>query len=198
MKDLSDEQIIDLKNFNHDKNDALLTAKKNTQDNNTEKKDEKNKYPQNNSLEWRASEFYYFAKSKLWFIVMFFITAIVEFYFIISGDFFAFATFLLIFFVLFLYAVKKPRILSLKINNRGAYIDGKLYEFGNMKSFWISYEPPEIKKIYFKKNETLYTDLILPLGGQDPVIARNFLKKYLPEEKKEESLLEVFVRKIRF
>lgn len=196
MKELSDEQVVDLKSLDRDKNDVVGSVVEGVVQNN--KLNVNDNYSRNGAMEWQALEFQYFSKSKAWFAVLFFIAAAVEIYFIISKDFFAFATFLLVFFVVFLYAVKKPRLLRLEINNQGVYIDGKLYALDEIKSFWLSYDPPETKEIFFKRSGTMYAGLVLPLGNQDPVIARNFLKKYLPEVKKEESLFEALMKKIRF
>lgn len=183
MKELSDEQIVDLKSIESGNGDKSVNN---------------DSYSRNGAMEWRAPEFKYFPKSRVWFVILFFIAAIIEIYFIVYGDFFAFATFLLVFFVVFLYAVKKPRLLRLKIDRLGVHVDGKLYAFDEIKSFWLFYDPPETKELFFKRNGTLYSDLILPIGNQDPVIIRNFLKKYLPEIKKEESLFEALMKKVGF
>ncbi|MEK7627082.1 MAG: hypothetical protein AAB397_00670 [Patescibacteria group bacterium] len=198
MKQSSDEQIVDLKGLDLGKGDAVFSDKSAVESDKSDKLINNDNVSRNNAMEWQALEFQYFSKSRIWFAVLFFIAVVIEIYFIVSGDFFAFATFLLVFFVVFLYAVKKPRFLRLKIDNQGVYIDSKLYAFDEMKSFWLSYDPPEIKEIFFKRKGTIYADLIIPLGNQDPVIARIFLKKYLPEVKKEESLFEALMKKIRF
>ena len=198
MKQSSDEQIVDLKSSDRGKSDVVFSHRSAVDDRNSDKLINNDNSPRNDAMEWQALEFQYFSKSKAWFAVLFFIAAAIEIYFIIYGDFFTFATFLLIFFVVFLYAVKKPRLLRLKIDNQGVCIDGKLYAFDEMKSFWLFYDPPETKEIFFKRSGTMYVDLALPLGNQDPVIMRNFLKKYLPEVKKEESLFEALMKKIRF
>ena len=198
MKQSSDEQIVDLKGLDRDKSDIIFSDQNAVESGKSDKYINNDNASRNNAMEWQAPEFQYFSKSKVWFTVLFFIAAAIEIYFIVYGDFFAFATFLLVFFVVFLYAVKKPRLLRLKIDNQGVYIDGKLYSFDGIKSFWLFYDPPETKEIFFKRSGTMYTDLALPLGNQDPVIMRDFLKKYLPEVKKEESLFEALMKKIRF
>jgi hypothetical protein len=151
-----------------------------------------------NHFEWTAPEFEHYRKSKSWFIV----TGL------IAGGLFLWALFtknilfaLLIglsYFSIATYALKKPKEIHLAITPRGIKIDQALYEFENLKSFWIFYDPPEIKELSLRSKKTIMPYIKIPLGEQNPVKVRQILIKYLPERRHKESLIDNLARQMRF
>ncbi len=57
-----------------------------------------------------------------------------------------------------------------------------LYEFKELKNFWIIYEPPKVKKLFFSFRSGFRPDLIIPLQDQNPLQIRRALAPYLPED----------------
>lgn len=153
---------------------------------------------QKESLEWVAPEFDYFPKSKNWFLVSSG-SAVLLFGWASFSKNFLFAFLIgLAFFSFLVYAFKKPRPVHLAITPKGVSIDQTIYQFENLKSFWIFYDPPRLKEISFHSKKTLMPYLKIPLAEQNPVEARALLIKYLPEKQQEESALENISRHLKF
>ena len=113
MKQSSDEQIVDLKGLDLGKGDAVFSDKSAVESDKSDKLINNDNVSRNNAMEWQALEFQYFSKSRIWFAVLFFIAVVIEIYFIVSGDFFAFATFLLVF-LWYFYTQSKTAFFAFK------------------------------------------------------------------------------------
>ena len=102
------------------------------------------------------------------------------------------------YFSITVFALKKPREINLAITAKGIKIDKTLYEFDNLKSFWIFYEPPQIKELSLRSKKTVMPYIKISLGEQNPVEVRQTLLKYLPERRHKESLVDNLARSLRF
>jgi len=96
------------------------------------------------------------------------------------------------------YTLKKPREVRISITPRGVNTGYTLYEFDNLKSFWIFYDPPEVKELSLRSKKILMPYVKIPLGDKNPVKIREMLIQYLPEKKQEESLIESLARRFRY
>ena len=151
-----------------------------------------------NRFEWTAPEFTQYEKSKSWFLTLGLIAAGLFIWALFAKNI-LFALFIgLSYFLICVYAFKKPNNLRLSISIRGIRINKTLYPLDNLKSFWIFYEPPEIKELSVRSKKTIMPYIKIPLGEQNPVEIRRFLIKYLPEKRQEESLIDNLSRQFRF
>jgi hypothetical protein len=101
-------------------------------------------------------------------------------------------------FLIIVYALKEPTIVSFSITPLGISVDGVLYGYSNINSFWIFYDPPEIKELDIKLNSGFFPYLSIPLGKTDPNDIRRILLEYLPEKKGKLSVADDIARKLRF
>lgn len=149
-------------------------------------------------IQWRAPEFEKYEKSKTWFIVagIFFLGLIGLSIWMKSPS--MIVSFALMGLVIFLFALRKPRQVKFAITSKGIMVNERLYRFDDLKSFWIFYDPPEIKKISFESKKTLKPYIIIPLAEQNPVEVRKILVKFLPEIEQEESVIDVLARRLKF
>lgn len=78
----------------------------------------------------------------------------------------------------------------------GLELGKHFYEYKRVKKFWIIYEPPLVKKLFFEFKSSLKPDLIVPLENINPLKVRDILLKYLVEdlEKEEEPVSEAIGR----
>ncbi len=148
------------------------------------------------NFEWRAPEFEKYEKSAGWFIAVGLIGLIVFTIALFMENFiFAFIVVLAIF-IVFVYALKEPRIIQFEINDEGITIDGRLHPYEDFKSFWIFSSPSIALSV---KSKRLFTPLIkIPLADQAPVKVRQELTRFVPEEKQEESLIDTLSRYLKF
>ena len=150
------------------------------------------------SMEWSAPEFFYFEKTEIWFVVSGLI-ALALFVLALWTRNILFALMIILgYFSITAYAIKKPKDITVNIGPQGIKIDNTLYLFDNLKSFWIFYEPPELKEIGLLSKKTIMPHIKIPIGEQDPAEIKKVLIKYLPEKKQDESLIDNLPRQLRF
>jgi hypothetical protein len=149
-------------------------------------------------LEWTALEFQQYSKNTSWFVVGGLIAFSLFLWAALTKNFLLVILVILGYFTVMAFALKKPRKIRLAITPRGVMIDRVLYRFDNLKSFWIFYDPPELKELSLRSKKTIMPYIKIPLGQQNPVKVRQVLLKYLPERKQEESLIDNLARSLRF
>lgn len=90
-----------------------------------------------------------------------------------------------------------PKAISSAVYAEGLVIDGKIYNYEQIKSFWISYG--DLPKVRFQLVGRFAGILTMPLGEEDPEQIRLFLAKHLPEEEdRGEDVTDIINRIIRF
>lgn len=149
-------------------------------------------------IEWKAPEYEYIKKSPDWFWAVGIITiALLVSAFFLKSFLFGFLV-LLAGFSIALYGAKKPSIVSFSIGPRGVKIGEMLYEYGNLKKFWVNYDPPQKKELLLESKKTLMPHITIPLADENPEEIRNYLVKFLKEEKIEESLIMTIAKLLKF
>lgn len=161
-------------------------------------KTSKTKKPGPTKIEWTAPEFKKYKKGKKWFILPALIGLGILIIAILSKNFLLAIATILAAFVVYLYALKKPRKIKFSISGKGIQVAKNIYRFEDLKSFWIFYEPPEVKEISIRSKKTFIPYVKIPLGDQNPVEIRKFLLKFLPERRHPESVIDEWMRKARF
>ena len=149
-------------------------------------------------LEWTAPEFEHQEKDKSWFLISGLIAAGLFIWAIFAKNFLFALLVSLAYFSIAVYAVKKPREIKLAITSRGVKVDRTLYEYDNLRSFWIFYNPNGIKELSVRSRKTIMPYIKIPLGETNPAKVRKILIKYIPEKKQEESLVDNLARQARF
>ena len=151
-----------------------------------------------NEIHWEAEEFAYHPKDSQWFITAGIVAIGIFASLLILKNIFGAATILLFFIIIYLYATKKPDIISVTINTRGVAVKNKLTSYSNIASFWILYEPP-IKELIIIRKEHFTPKITIPLGNTNPIEIRNILlANAVKEKEEEESLADVIARRLRF
>lgn len=150
------------------------------------------------TLKWIAPEFEHYQKNKMWFIVVGLIATALIIWALLSRNFLFALLIGLSFFSIIVYGLKKPRNIHLAITPKGVKVGKTLYEFSNLKSFWIFYDLPKLKEISIRSKKTFMPYIKLPLGEQNPINVRRMLIKYLPEKKQERSVIENLAKELRF
>jgi len=164
----------------------------------SENQQNKNNEEQLIDIQWTAPEFEKREKSPAWFLAVG-IFALIFFTIALLMKNFIFAVLIIIsVFAIFIYAIKTPRQINFKIDGKGLWIGEKLYPYEELNSFWIFFEPSQIKELSIKSKKILAPLIKIPLLDQDPVLIRQALIKFIPEEKQEESLVDIIARGIGF
>jgi len=58
----------------------------------------------------------------------------------------------------------------------------KFYPFSELEKYWIIYNPPEVKTLYFEPKNIIKHRLSVPLLDADPLLIRSYLNQYLFED----------------
>jgi hypothetical protein len=138
---------------------------------------------------WNFSEFIKYKRSQGWYIFMAIMTIGLLLFAIFTNNF-LFAVIIIIFsIILILFDLKEPILIKFQIFERGIQVAEKFYFWRELENFWIIYQVPGIKNLYFKFQNFIKPNLTIPLENQNPVRIREILLKYLKEdlEQKDES-----------
>ena len=97
---------------------------------------------------------------------------------------------------MFILHNKEPLEIEFKITQNGIEINNEKYSFKDLENFWVVYEPPHVKNLYFKFKASFKPTLIIPLLDKNPIKVREILKEYLLEDldKESESNVESLAR----
>ena len=149
---------------------------------------------------WTFPEYVKYNHSRRWYITAFIIFIALIFYNFKTDNF----LFIIILVMLALIIVKshkkKPIKIKFSITESGIILNNTFYDYNNnLNKFWIVYNPPEVKKIYFEFKNMLRTHLIIPITDQSPLDLRDILLEYLDEdlEKEGESTAEALGRLLK-
>ncbi|MCX6714044.1 MAG: hypothetical protein NTV48_02990 [Candidatus Vogelbacteria bacterium] len=113
---------------------------------------------------------------------------------IIFGNFLLAIIILIGAFSLYMYEIRIPKMIKVKITNKGVILGHELYSYEKIKSFWITEEdedsdnlPPKLL-IYYDRS--LMPTITIYLEEMSPTKVRAFLKKFGEEEKRPPSVSE--------
>ncbi len=152
----------------------------------------------NENIEWKAPEYEFREKSPDWFWAVGIISVALIFLSVIFKNFLLAVLILVGGFSLILYSAKKPNIVSFSLTPRGIKIGNKIYDYENLKCFWLNYNPPTRKELLIESKKTFMPHVAIILGGQNPNEIRNYLLRFMKEEKIEESLITSIAKLIGF
>lgn len=147
--------------------------------------------------EWDAPEYIYHEKNKRWYMYVLGFTAAAITLAIIFDSGLSALIFGLIGAIIMFTANQKPKHLKFSISPLGILAGERHFEFSHLDSFWIHYMPG-VQELSLKSKKIFSPYVKIPLGNQDPVFIRNMLISYLPEERQEEELTDMLMRKIKF
>lgn len=103
-------------------------------------------------------------------------------------------TFILIGIVGYIFLQKEPKVLDFSINYKGIIAGNEIYEFENLKSFWIFYDPPYEKILSLRSKGSFAPYIHIPVNNADPVRIREILINFIPEVKQEHNLVDTVER----
>ena len=94
-----------------------------------------------------------------------------------------FIVLLAMFTIVYFYAERKgPPMVRVAITEDGLLIQNKLIEYKEFESFYIIYQPPGIKNIYFQPKSHIKPLMMVPLGEENPIEIRKMLLEFLEED----------------
>jgi|SRR3989344_2442267 len=150
-------------------------------------------------ITWTAPEFIHYPKSGKWYVLLGIAGAALVAFFLFKRDFLTSMMFVLLFLMAFFFSRAKPRQIHITLGPRGVKLNESLMTYQQIKTFWLVYEPPDIKTLNFETSAYLNRFLSLQMQDQDPVEIRDFLLDYLLEDlDRQERISDKISRTLRF
>ena len=132
--------------------------------------------------EWDFPEYQQYKRTGVWYF----------WYIVISVAFLIFAIFtanplfaiiiVMVDVIIFFQGKKDPHQIHFQITEDGIILDKKLYTYSRIENFWVIYNPPEVKELFFEFKSAIRPELAVPLQDNNPVRIREFLLQYLEED----------------
>jgi len=150
--------------------------------------------PKDVLVHWRGPDFEHYPRSKKWYTGVSIIIALIVFYAVWTDSIIMAIVFILIWLVGYLQLSQPQIVIDFAITYDGILVGDEIYNFDDIKSFWIFYEPPHTRIISLHMKGYLRPYLHIPLHQVDPVIVHENLIEFIPEEKQEQNLVDVVER----
>jgi hypothetical protein len=142
-------------------------------------------------FQWEAPEYEYIEKHPKWYWIMGIVLLAIIVYAIITNSLLMAITFILIGMLGYIYAEREPRLIRMEINPDGVIADKIMYEYDDLKSFWIFYEVDSgFKVLSLHSQKTFLPHIHIPVGDANPILIREVLLNYLPEIRQEMTLID--------
>lgn len=145
-------------------------------------------------LRWRAPEYEKYEKGERWYLYVALVLLAIIAYAVYTDSPIMAITFVLIGVVGYIFLNREPQTIDFAVTQDGIIAGREMYDFDNIKSFWIFYEPHDIKVISLHTKSTLMPFVHIPIHDEDPVEIRRVLLEYIPEVKQDPSLVDTFER----
>ncbi len=141
-------------------------------------------------ISWEFPEYERHDRSFVWYLVAFIVIAGLLLYSVLTVNFLFSVIIIILVIINFFYFIREPRKVGFKITEDGIELDGKFYLYKELKNFWVIYDPPKVKSLYFDFKSSFSPLVPVSLEDQDPLRVRKVLLDYLEEdlEKEEESV----------
>jgi len=137
---------------------------------------------------WEFPEFKKFKKSKIWYLVAIIVLALLVLFSVLTTNY-LFIVIIGLFVVIYVMRNRlDPGLLPIQLTEDGVVIGEKtFYEWAEIKTFWIIYEPPEVKNLYLDFRSSFRATVSVSLENQNPLNIRKILLNYLKEDTEKEN-----------
>ena len=151
-------------------------------------------------MQWTAPEYKQYDRPKSWYLALLLIAGGLIVYSLITANYLLVIITVILAVIVNSITRNNPKDLDIAVTTKGVKIGEKLYTFTeDLNSFWILYDPPELKTLNFKRQQRFMPEISIQLEKQNPLKLREFLLEYLEEEiEKEEHMADQISRKLGF
>jgi hypothetical protein len=137
---------------------------------------------------WKFEEFKKGHRGKTWYTIAGLLGALLLIYAVVTENFTFAVLLVLMAFVYFMLEWSAPGPVRCTIGDTGIIIGGKFYRYTDIESFWILFQPPIVKNLYFRFKGSKSPKFSIPLEDIDPVALRQILLAFLTEDLEQEDM----------
>lgn len=138
-------------------------------------------------ISWSFPEHEKYERSRRWYIVAGIIAALLFAYALLNSNWLFALIIVMVIMIIFINHHSEPRQIEFTLDHDGMRLGGKQYKYKEIKNFWIIYEPPTVKKIFFVFMSSSKPILSVPIEKENPMDVRAFLRQYLEEDLEQEA-----------
>lgn len=132
--------------------------------------------------QWMVKEYDRYERGRSWYIVVAVLAVLMVLYGMVSNNFIFSLIIILAIIILYLQSRREPIAVPFRIAELGVIVGDRLYSYGELASFYIIYQPPDVKTLFIVTKQFFRPNLRIPLGDTDPNDIRSTLRGYLPED----------------
>ncbi len=148
---------------------------------------------------WTVDEYERHERGPVWYAVAFLVGLSLVMYAIVTRNFLFAIVIIMVGVIIALSALREPQRIPFMVTTRGVALGRQFVPYKELRSFWILYEPPQLKNLYVDFRSPITPHLVIPLEDQDPVELRQTLLEFIAENQtqEEESMTEILGRVLK-
>lgn len=131
---------------------------------------------------WSFQEYSKHERSQVWYITAIIVLGLMISYAVITYNFLFLILLVLTAIIVILQIKNKPKRVKCEITEQGIQLGRKFYKYEDLDCFWVIYNPPKIKNLFFEFKNKFKHRITVPLGQQNPVKVRSLLLEFLDED----------------
>ncbi|MFA6215365.1 MAG: DUF5673 domain-containing protein [Patescibacteria group bacterium] len=132
-------------------------------------------------FQWQFPEFPKYERDKKWYTWGAVAVVLFLLYSVFAANFlFGLITIIAALIVMLFH--RSENTVDFEITEDGIAVGKSFYEYKKIKNFYIFYEPPEIKTLYFEPKNIFSPRIPISLENENPVKIREVLRQYLEED----------------
>ncbi|MEO8638132.1 MAG: hypothetical protein ABI430_04505 [Candidatus Taylorbacteria bacterium] len=140
------------------------------------------------ALTWNAPEYEPRLRTSDWYWSLWIITVALSVTAIIFKNVLLGILLLVMAFSVTLFARRHPRIIKLRVDGKGVYIEDTLYPYISLESFFVEDIPGPRSKLILKSKKKLLSYIIVPVEDRTQDEVRYILSGFIPEVEHREPL----------
>ena len=150
--------------------------------------------------EWTIQEYEQHTRELLWYVIMISLGLILVIYGMVTGNFLFSLIIILFAIILFLQSHQQPGQVLFQITDLGIIIGKRFYLYSEFESFYVIYNPPEVKTLYLETKNGMRPLVRIPLLDKNPIEVKHALREFLLEDtdKEEEPVSDRLARNWQF
>jgi hypothetical protein len=135
---------------------------------------------------WTFSEIPQYQRDRKWYIWGALIAAALLFFSLVTFNL-LFALIIIMSAMIIMLFQRQAKSVDFKITEDGIIVNNDFFGYKNLRNFYIIYNPPEVKTLYFEPKSVFNPRIPIYLDEQNPVEVRQVLKQYLEEDLEREN-----------
>jgi len=145
-------------------------------------KKEKTTDSKDDIISWEVREYEKHNRARAWYVIAILIVFLLLLYSFFTSNFLFAFIIVLASLVFIMHEGQAPGNVKISLTDEGVIIGRKFYDYDEIKNFTIIHKPRlEVKNLYFEFKSVLRHRLSIPLEKMNPIVIRENLLKYLPE-----------------